>query len=99
MAWLAVHADKTAVAQRRDGVSSPTPSRNCGTFRCVSLLEGTRKGDWGMLALILLAILAIVLFGVGFTLHWLWIAAVVVALVWVISFFVGGVGGRRRAYW
>jgi hypothetical protein len=49
-----------------------------------------------MLLLVLLAILAIVAFGAAFTIHWLFIVAVVAALLWVISAFLGGVGGRRR---
>ena len=49
-----------------------------------------------MVLLVLLALLAIVAFGVGFTIHWLFIAAVVLALVFVISFFMGGVRGRGR---
>ena len=52
-----------------------------------------------MFLLILLAILALILFGVGFTLHWLFILAVVAALLFVISLFLGGVGGRRRGAW
>jgi hypothetical protein len=52
-----------------------------------------------MLLLVLLALLAIVAFGVGFTVHWLFIVAVVLALVWLISFFAGGVGGRTRSTW
>jgi len=52
-----------------------------------------------MMLLILLAILAIVAFGVGFTIHWLFIVAVVVALIWLISFFAGGIGGRSRGTW
>ncbi|MGN6429928.1 MAG: hydrophobic protein [Gaiellaceae bacterium] len=53
-----------------------------------------------MLLLILLAILAIILFGVGFTVHWLFILAIIAALLFVIMFFVGGAGGRsRRAWW
>jgi hypothetical protein len=53
-----------------------------------------------MLLLVLLALLAIVAFGVGFTIHWLFIVAAVLALVWLISLFAGGVGGRsRRAWW
>jgi len=53
-----------------------------------------------MLLLVLLALLAIIAFGVGFTVHWLFIVAVVLALVWVISFFAGNSGGRsRRAWW
>ncbi|HKU57551.1 MAG TPA: hypothetical protein VJP41_11075 [Gaiellaceae bacterium] len=50
-----------------------------------------------MLLLILLAILAIVLFGLGFVIHWLFIAAIVVALIWLISVFTGGFGGRAGA--
>lgn len=53
-----------------------------------------------MLLLILLAILAIILFGVGFTVHWLFILAIVAALLFVISFFMGaGVGRSRGAWW
>ena len=51
-----------------------------------------------MFALIVLALLAIVLFGVGFTIHWLFIIAAVAALLWLIAVFTGG-GRRRRGYW
>jgi hypothetical protein len=49
-----------------------------------------------MLLLVLLAILALIAFGVGFTIQWLFIVAVVLALLWLISMFVGGIGGRSR---
>ena len=52
-----------------------------------------------MLLLILLALLAIVLFGVGFTVHWLFIIAVIVAVLFLISFFMGAAGGRSRGAW
>jgi hypothetical protein len=52
-----------------------------------------------MLLLVLLAILAIIAFGVGFTVHWLFVVAVVLALVWLIAIFAGGVGGRSRGAW
>ena len=52
-----------------------------------------------MLLLIFLALLAIVLFGVGFTVHWLFIVALIAALVFVISFFMGAAGGRSRGAW
>jgi len=42
--------------------------------------------------LILLAILALILFGVGFVVHWLFIIAAIVALIWLISLFTGGFG-------
>lgn len=44
--------------------------------------------------LILLAILAIVLFGAGFVVKWLFILAVVAALLFLISLFTGGWRGR-----
>jgi len=43
-----------------------------------------------MLWLILLALLVIIAFGVGFAVHWLFVVAVVLALIWVIAFFAGG---------
>ena len=48
--------------------------------------------------LVLLAVLAIIAFGVGFTVHWLFIVAVVLALIWVIAMITGGFGrtGSRR---
>jgi hypothetical protein len=47
-----------------------------------------------MLLLIVLAILALILFSAGFVVHWLFIAAVIVALIWLISLFTGGFGSR-----
>jgi hypothetical protein len=44
--------------------------------------------------LILIGLLAIVAFGVGFTIHWLFVVAVVLALIWVIALFAGGLGSR-----
>ena len=44
-------------------------------------------------------ILAFVLFGVGSTVHWLFIIAAIAALLWLIAVFTGGFGGRRRGYW
>jgi hypothetical protein len=52
-----------------------------------------------VLALILLALIAIVLFGVGFTVHWLFILAAIAALLWLIAVFTGGMGGRSRGSW
>ncbi len=48
-----------------------------------------------MLALIILALVAAILFGAGFVVKWLFIVAAIVALVWVILFFTGG--ARRTA--
>jgi hypothetical protein len=51
-----------------------------------------------MVLLLVLAILALVAFGVGFVVHWLFIVAAIIALIWLISLFAGGVGrpGWRR---
>ena len=46
--------------------------------------------------LVALVILALALFAGGFVIHWLFIAAVIVALVWVISMFTGGLGRGAR---
>jgi hypothetical protein len=45
--------------------------------------------------LVALLILALALFAGGFVIHWLFVAAVIVALLWVISLFTGGLGRRR----
>ena len=53
-----------------------------------------------LLLIVVLAILAIIAFGVGFTVHWLFVAAVVLAVLFVISLVAnrsGGLGGRRGA--
>ena len=47
-----------------------------------------------MLLLVILALLAIVAFGVGFAIKWLFILAIVLALLWLISLFAGGIGAR-----
>jgi len=47
--------------------------------------------------LVALLILALALFAGGFVIHWLFIAAVIVALLWVISLFTGGIGRRGSA--
>ena len=52
-----------------------------------------------MALLVLLAILAIIFFGVGLTIHWLFVIAVIAALLFVISLFMGGARGRSRGAW
>jgi len=47
-----------------------------------------------MLLLILLALIAIIAFGVGFTVHWLFVVAVIAALLWLIMLFTGGARSR-----
>lgn len=54
-----------------------------------------------MAILLLVALLAIILFGVGFALHLLWYIAIIVAIIWLIGFFVRptGVGGARGRWY
>jgi hypothetical protein len=50
------------------------------------------------MVIILLAILVLVLFGAGFAIHLLWIAAVVLAIVWIAGFALSrGEGAGRRS--
>ena len=51
-----------------------------------------------MVAVLLLALLAIILFGVGFTVHALWWVALALAVLWLIGFVVRP-SGHRWYYW
>jgi hypothetical protein len=52
-----------------------------------------------VLLIILLAILAVIFIGLGFVIKWLFILAVIAALLFLISLFLGGArGGGRRAF-
>jgi hypothetical protein len=44
-----------------------------------------------MVLLLVLAVVAIAAFGAGFVVHWLFIVAAVVALLWLISLLAGGI--------
>jgi hypothetical protein len=50
-----------------------------------------------MLLLVVLAILVIIAFSAGFVFKWLFIVAAVLALIWLISLFAGGIGRRGGA--
>ena len=52
-----------------------------------------------MVLLLVLAVLAIVAFGAGFVVHWLFIVAAIVALVWLISLFTSGLGRPAGGRW
>ena len=62
-------------------------------------LYTTRKEGYTVFLLWLLAILTLIFFGLGFTIKWLFALAIVFALLWVISMFVSGLGGRSRGAW
>jgi hypothetical protein len=54
-----------------------------------------------MVALIVLLLILAVLGGFGFAAHFLWFILLVALALWVLGFFVGGIGsgvGRRRWY-
>lgn len=52
-----------------------------------------------MLVAILIALLAIILFGVGFAIHVLWWVAIALAVVWLLGFLVRAGEGRRWYRW
>jgi hypothetical protein len=52
-----------------------------------------------MLLLLLLALIAIALFGIGFAIHALWIIAVIVAVIWLLGFLFRAGAGADRARW
>jgi hypothetical protein len=52
-----------------------------------------------MLPLVLVLLLVLILFGVGFTAHLLWVLAVVLLLIWLIGFFARGSSGGRWYRW
>src|SRR3954454_4643348 len=77
----------------------PVSPFRCATDAGAFPFPSYKKGGPTVLLLVLLAILAILLFGVGFTVHWLFILAIVAALLFVISFFMGAARGRSRGPW
>src|SRR5436190_859786 len=82
-------------AVSRASSTASTPSRACAQTVKPSRSREVKT----LLLLLLIAVLAIAAFGVAFTIHWLFIIAVVLALVWLISFFAGTAGGRSRGAW
>jgi uncharacterized protein DUF5670 len=52
-----------------------------------------------MVPLLLVLLLVILLFGVGFAAHLLWIIAVVLLVIWLIGFLVRGAEGARWYRW
>lgn len=48
-----------------------------------------------MAAIVIAFLLVLLFFGLGFAIHFLWIVAVVLLLLWLIGFFIRGVEGRR----
>ena len=52
-----------------------------------------------MILLVLIALLLLVVVGVSFTTHWLFIIAAVLAVVWLFTFVTGTRNGRTRSTW
>jgi hypothetical protein len=86
-----MHIGRLQQAAIRGDVSVPIPR--------VNRVSKIRGGEFLMLLLVLLALLTIVAFGVGFTVHWLFVVAVLLAVIWLISLLAGGIGGRSRGAW
>jgi hypothetical protein len=86
-----MHIGRLQQAAIRGDVSVPIPR--------VNRVSKIRGGEFLVLLLVLLALLTIVAFGVGFTVHWLFVVAVLLAVIWLISLLAGGIGGRSRGAW
>jgi hypothetical protein len=56
------------------------------------------QGGWRMAAILLLALIAFVLFGVGFAVHFLWWIAIAAAVIWLLGFAAHG-SSNRWYYW
>ena len=52
-----------------------------------------------MILLLLIALIAIVVFGFAFAAHFLFVIAAILAVVWLVSFFAGGRRSRSRTAW
>jgi hypothetical protein len=52
-----------------------------------------------MLALLLVLLLVALLFGVGVAVHWLWIVAAIVLVVWLVGFMARAGEGARWYRW
>jgi predicted RND superfamily exporter protein len=57
------------------------------TVKATWYAASTRPTNEGLVMLLLLALLVVLLlFGAGFAIHFLWILAVIFAVVWVVGF-------------
>ena len=85
-------------SQNNCHLAGPYLGRRLGRFLIGTTLRttGTQGGDSRVLLLVVLAILALLVFSAGFVIHWLFIVAAVIALIWVISLFTGGLGRGAR---
>src|SRR5204862_2078217 len=61
--------------------------------------RAAEREAFSMLLLIVLAIIVLAFVTGGFLLQWLFIAAAIVALIWLISLFTGGYGGVGARGW
>ena len=74
--------------------------RNKWSIRPIARLSRVCVGKTPYMLLILALLLVLILFGAGFAVHLLWIAAVIFAVIWLVGFALGrGEGaGRHRFY-
>ena len=91
-------------AARGRGAKPPGPLRAFAARRAGK--SSNRKGSLGsevvVLLLILVFLLAVILFGLGFAVKVLFWIALAVIILWLLGFLVGGLGGRgggRRRRW
>ena len=73
--------------------------RTANTFvhRKNALKKHELREEGDAMAIVLLALLVLILFGAGFAIHLLWIGAVIFAVVWVATFALSRGEGRRSS--
>jgi len=52
-----------------------------------------------MVALLVLLLILAVFGGLGFAAHFLWFVLIAAVILWVLGFFVGGLGAGGRRHW
>jgi uncharacterized membrane protein YecN with MAPEG domain len=62
-------------------------------------VQPTEKARCSVVALIALLLVLAIFGGLGFAVHALWIILVVALILWLIGFFIGGVGSAGRRTW
>jgi hypothetical protein len=91
-----VDAPLSCVEEGGFGLTRIEPGIAVATCEPPACPTGHQSEGKMMLGFILLAVLVVVLFGAGFAVHLLWIAAVILAVVWIASFVLSRGNGASR---
>jgi ABC-type transport system involved in cytochrome bd biosynthesis fused ATPase/permease subunit len=65
----------------------------------MSVASGPQREETVVVPLLLVLLIVLILFGVGFAVEILWILAAVVLAIWLVGFFARGAEGARWYRW